>query len=95
MKNRISFLVSAFVLITSSQMTFAAFTIDELQTATKAAVETFAKMNPDHVVHFTGYKAWKSGEESKVKVYITHDGANSEYNYLCHKHDGLIECHAQ
>ena len=72
----------------------AAFTINELHTATTLAVTDFVKSNPGHSDHFTGYKSWKSGEEAKVKVYATHNGANMEFNYVCHKHPG-IECHAQ
>lgn len=78
-----------------SSAAFAAFSIEELHTATKKATDAFATANPDHVEHFSGYKSWKSGEDAKVKIYVSHDGMNMEFNYLCHNHDGTIECHAQ
>lgn len=73
----------------------AAFSIEELHTATKTAVDNFRNEHKEHVTHFTGYKSWLSGEDSKVKVYVTHDGMNMDFTYLCHKHDAAIECHAQ
>lgn len=74
---------------------WAAFTPAELLEATKIAVDDFSTANPDHVEHFTGYKAWKSGEDAKVKIYVAHDGMNMEFNFTCHKHDDGTECHAQ
>ena len=73
----------------------AEFTIDEMHTATASAVANFVKDNPAHADHFTGYKSWKSGDDVKVKVYALHGGTNMEFNYLCHKHGTLIECHFQ
>jgi hypothetical protein len=73
----------------------AAFSIAELQQATKLASDTFEAEHRDHVDHFVGFKSWKSGEDSKVKIYVTHDGMNMEFNYLCHKHDDKVECHVQ
>ncbi len=73
----------------------AAFSIDELVDVTKLSLKDFTTEHPDHVEHFTGYKSWKSGEDAKVKIYVNHDGMSMEYNYLCHKHDTGLECHAQ
>lgn len=73
----------------------AAFSIAELHHATQLSTEAFEVANRAHVEHFAGFKSWKSGEDSKVKIYVTHDGMNMEFNYLCHKHDEEIECHAQ
>lgn len=95
MKKHATFVLATIVVIAFSQMAWAKFSIEELQTATKAACEEFKKDRPDHVKHFTGYKSWLSGEESKVKIYVTHDGMNMDFTYLCHKHDDAIECHKQ
>ena len=79
-----------------AQAAFGAFSIADLEATTKLATDAFAAANPDHVQHFTGYKAWLSGEESKVKIYVNHDGMAMEFNYNCHRHeDNQLECHAQ
>ena len=93
MKTKVGMFLSGLVLLSPSA--WAAFSIDELQQATKIAVEAFQAANPAHVEHFVGFKSWKSGEEAKVKVYVSHDGMNMEYNYVCHKHESAMECHAQ
>lgn len=93
MKKRI--VVGVFGSLMTAGQAFAAFSIDELHEATRAATETFVAANADHVEHFTGYKSWKSGEDARVKIYVSHDGMNMEFNYLCHKHETEIECHAQ
>jgi len=95
MKKNLSLLVAAFAFVAYSQSAWAAFSIDELHTATKTAVDMFKKDQAEHAAHFTGYKSWLSGEEAKVKVYVSHDGMTMDFNYLCHKHDAAIECHAQ
>lgn len=95
MKNQFLVLASFLGLMANSQFALAAFTIDELQGATKIALENFKKENVGHVEHFTGYKSWLSGDDSKVKVYVNHDGMTMEFNYLCHKHDASTECHNQ
>ena len=80
---------------------FAAFSIEELHQASRAATDEFQRDNPDHVDHFAGYKSWKSGEDAKVKIYVSHGGMNMEFNYNCYKHDNqethetMIQCHAQ
>jgi hypothetical protein len=74
---------------------FAEFSMDELLAVTKVALTDFTAAHPDHVDHFTGYKAWKSGEDAKVKVYVTHSGMSMDFNFVCHKHDEAMECHAQ
>ena len=58
------------------------------------AVNDFMQNNAGHAAHFTGYKTWKSGDDVKVKVYVSHDGMNMGFNYTCHKHGATIECHA-
>lgn len=79
----------------------AAFSVAELQVAAKLGIEAFQKAQPEHSTHFIGYKAWFSGEESKLKIYVNHEGTTSEFSYLCHKHEHEhdsepeIECHAQ
>lgn len=94
-------LAMAVVFLGFAQPSFAAFSIEELHQASRAAVDDFQKENPDHVEHFTGYKSWKSGDDAKVKVYVSHDGMNMEFNYNCYKHDNhethetIVQCHAQ
>ncbi len=95
MKKYLLFLLSAFSFVANSQVAWAAFSIDELHAATKIAVDNFRRANTGHVEHFMGYKSWKSGEDSKVKIYVNHEGMTMEFNYLCHKHDAAIECHDQ
>lgn len=73
---------------------FGAFTPADLISATEKSVADFETANPDHAPHFTGFKSWKTGEEGKVKIYVDHDGHAMEFNYLCHKHDNDLECHA-
>ena len=73
---------------------FGAFTSAQLIEVTTLSVTDFETANPDHALHFTGYKAWKSGEEARVKIYVNHDGHAMEFNYSCHNHDGEFECHA-
>lgn len=87
--------ILGFSLLAFGTSAMAAFSIDELQAAAASALDDFKQNNPGHVPHFTGYKAWNSGEDSKVKIYVSHDGMNMEFNYLCMKHDTSIACHAQ
>lgn len=81
--------------LTSSMPAQAAFNVIEMHAATESAVVHFLKNNPAHADHLFGYKTWKSGEDVKVKVYVTHAGLNMEFNYVCHKHETNIECHFQ
>jgi len=69
------------------------YTIEETVDATNKAMALFRQLVPEHIPHFVGYKVWKSGEDLKVKVYITHEGASLERNFFCHKHDNISECH--
>lgn len=92
MKKQVLAIVAGIGLMTSPA--FGAFTSAQLLTVTGIAVTDFETENPDHAEHFTGYKAWKSGEEAKVKIYVDHDGHAMEFNYDCHNHDGEFECHA-
>lgn len=85
----------ALTLALGSSAAFGAFSIEQLHDATKKATDDFTTANPDHVEHFVGYKTWKSGEDAKVKIYVSHDGMNMEFNYVCHIHDSGVECHGQ
>ncbi len=64
----------------------------ELIQATTAAMEVFKAANPDHMVHLSGFKTWKSGSDAKVKFYIAHDAMSMEFNYLCLKQENQIQC---
>ncbi len=88
-------LVSGVAALVIGSPAFAAFTSAQLIEVTKLAVEDFEATNPDHAEHFVGYKSWKTGEDSKVKIYVTHGAMNMEFNYNCHNHDGELECHVQ
>ena len=95
MKKSILSACSALALALSGTSAMASFTVNEMHTATGAAVADFMKTNPAHSEHFFGYKTWKSGDDVKVKVYVAHDGMNMEFNYVCHKHGAKVECHFQ
>lgn len=82
------------VAISTSAFAHGPLTTTELLEVTKLAVADFTTAQPAHAEHLSGYKAWFSGEEAKVKIYVAHNGTNMEFNYTCHKHDEL-ECHAQ
>src|SRR5690349_6906761 len=56
------------------------FTIPQLQDASKLAIHDFSEANTEHVEHFVGYKTWISGDDAKVKIYVTHEGADLEFN---------------
>jgi hypothetical protein len=85
----------AFGLLLPGASAIAEFSVDELQIAAKTAIEDFSKGNPDHVQHLTGYKVWKSGDDAKVKIYVSHDGMDMDFNYLCMKHAATTVCHAE
>lgn len=70
----------------------AEFSAADMVTGTHAALKVFSDENADHVVHVSGFKTWKSGTDSKVKIYVAHDGMNMEYNYLCQIQDDQINC---
>ncbi len=72
-----------------------ALSLDEMLTVTKLAIEDLSKTKPEHAPHIYGYKAWKSDEQVKVKVYVKHDEMTMDFSYLCEKHDEGLECHAQ
>jgi len=74
-----------------SSAAFADFNSVELLEATKITVEEFELSNA-HAAHFVGYKAWKSGADAKVKIYVDHDGMEMEFDYLCIKYDDATEC---
>lgn len=87
--------ILAFSTFVVPTLAWAAFSPDDLVDTTKIAIADFTAANPDHVAHFTGFKAWKSDEDARVKIYVDHDGHAMEFNFTCHKHDEGIECHAQ
>ncbi len=71
------------------------FNADDLVKASTSAIAIFKAASPEHFEHLSGFKAWKSGTEAKVKIYITHDGMTMENNYLCQKHGEDVHCTAQ
>lgn len=92
---KIMLIAMAFGLIGSASA-MAEFTIEEMQHVTGLAINDYTRDNADHAQHLTGWKTWKSGEDVKVKLYISHDGMTMEENFHCHKHgDGKMQCHAQ
>ena len=95
MKQTIKILVTSIVMTIS--LTVLAdepqgFSPTELVQGTMVAMDVFKTENPDHMVHLSGFKTWKSGADAKVKFYVAHDGMNMEYNYLCLKHESQIHC---
>jgi hypothetical protein len=70
----------------------AEFTAAELVAATQNAVKLFSETNPDHAVHLTGFKTWKSGADAKVKIYVNHNGMAMEHNFQCAQSTGGIRC---
>lgn len=67
----------------------------DLQAVTKLSFDDFTVAQPAHVAHFTGFKTWQSADDSRVKIYVNHDGMAMEFNYLCHRHETGLECHRQ
>lgn len=82
-------------LVLHGVQSMAVFNSDEMQTATQSAIFELKKTEPGHFPHITGFKTWASAEDAKVKLYISHDGMTMEFNYLCNKHPGTIDCHIQ
>lgn len=89
------FLIATLGVLAFSQASFAAMSFADLQQVTQLAYTDFSTAHPDHVVHFTGFKTWISGETSRVKVYVNHEGMAMEYSYLCERHETALECHHQ
>lgn len=71
------------------------FTADQLITATQTSIAHFNQNNNSHTAHLSGFKTWISGMDAKVKLYVSHDGMNMDFNYLCQNHGGTIHCTAQ
>lgn len=70
--------------------------LQEMQQLTGMAIDEFSAENAGHIQHLTGWKTWRSGADIKVKLYVTHDGMNMEFNFDCHKHgNGKLQCHAK
>ena len=87
---------AALAIVAVSVPAFAApMNFETLSTVSKLAYDDFAAANPDHVVHFNGFKAWPSGDDGRVKIYVNHDGMAMEFNYNCHVHEEGAECHRQ
>jgi len=80
-------------MLVMSAPSYAAYTVDQLTDITKLAIQSFRTKEPTHAKHANGFKSWISGEDAKVKIYVNHDGATMEFNYLCHDHDAKTECH--
>lgn len=80
------------LMILAANAMAAEFTPDQLLQATQGSLVQFTKDNANHVQHMTGFKTWKSGEDAKVKVYVSHDGMNMEYNYACQNQNNQITC---
>lgn len=95
MNGKIRSIVTLGLALAASSVASAAFSVPDLHSASNLAVADVLKNNPSHGDHLTGYKTWKSGEDAKVKVYVDHSGMAMEFNFLCHKHDTGVECHAQ
>lgn len=95
MKNKINTLIISGILTLSSLLWAEepqGLNPAELIQATTAAMEVFKTANPDHMVHLSGFKTWKSGSDAKVKFYVAHDAMSMEYNYLCLKQENQIQC---
>ncbi len=95
MKTLIAGLLASSILLLPGVASAEPFTPAELLEVTELAVNNFMTDHAEHAEGFTGYKAWKSAESAKVKIYVTHDGSNMEFNYLCERHEDGLDCHAQ
>lgn len=95
MKTLLMHSVLGFGMILPGASAIAEFSVDELQIAAKTAIEDFTIVNPGHVQHLTGYKTWKSDDDAKVKIYVSHDGMDMDFSYLCMKHETTTACHAE
>lgn len=78
---------------------WAAFTPEQLVEATRVALADFKESQAAHADHFTGFKAWKSGDAGMVRIYIRHHGTEAEFNYHCVEIEPTdesppVECHA-
>ena len=82
-------------LVSMSTAAMADFSPEQMLEVTKLAIDDFKVAQREHVPHFYGYKAWKSADDVKVKIYVLHDGMTMDFNYLCHEHETGLECHAQ
>lgn len=92
MKNLI-FIAS--VLLSTSAFAMEGFTAEQLITATQTSIAQFNQSNSSHAAHLSGFKTWISGMDAKVKLYVSHDGMNMDFNYLCQNHGGAIHCTVQ
>ena len=70
-------------------------TPEQLLAVTKLALDDFAVRQVAHAEHLLGYTTWRVEGDAKVKVLVNHDGMSMNFLYLCHNHDGHLECHAQ
>lgn len=70
------------------------FSPEDLVIATQNALKDLGATAAEHVQHISGFKAWKSGADAKVKIYVAHDGMTMDYNYQCAKHATEVHCSA-
>lgn len=81
--------------MTMGRPVWAGMSVAELQTVTDLSLKDYVAANPSMQVCITGFKAWQSGDDAKVKIYMDHNGMTMDANYVCHKHDAHLECHIQ
>jgi len=93
----VSFLASTILTTVTTVTAVAAptgFSAVELVQASQVSLKLFTDTTPDHVIHITGFKSWKSANDAKVKIYMTHDGMSMESNFHCTMNNGQIRCTA-
>ena len=95
MKRVLTGLATVASMITIAGTGMAAIDFTGLQAITKIANAEFVAAHADHAQHLTGFKVWQSGDDARVKIYVTHNGMPMEFNFLCHVHEEGPECHAQ
>ncbi len=88
-------LVLGLASLTSSLRAETTLTSDELLAITKLSFDDYAKANPEHAKHLSGFKTWISGEDGKVKIYIKHGTMAMEADYLCVRQATAFECSGQ
>ena len=89
-------LIAGFLFAGSAFANGDGLTADQLVDAAKLVLNDFKTDRPDLADDVTAFKAWKSGDEGKVRIYVTNDrGQSLSFVYGCHSHDDLFECHAQ
>ena len=87
--------VCGLVLFSGKSTAEEAVGFDMIQAQTKLAYADFLVAQPLHAPHFFGFKSWLSGDDTRVKIYVLHNGMNMEFSYTCHVHEEGPECHRQ